>query len=106
MPGKAEKWPDRYNPSGENPEAGRDTARGDARRAAMEAVKAHAGALERLELALLPEAGAARRAIADGCDQDEKYRVASKTAEGEPTKSSGMSLSLTHGCAPTPRLAA
>ncbi len=100
--GKAEKWPDHYNPSGVDVDADDGTEVGGARYCAMQAVEAHAGALERLEAALLSEAGVARHMIADGCDPDGQYRVASKTAEGEPAKSTGMSLSLTHGCASPP----
>jgi hypothetical protein len=97
VPGKAEKWPDHYNPSGVCADVDSDTVMGGARHGAMQAVAAHAGTLERLETALLPEAGAARRAIADGCDPNAEYRVASKSAAGERTNSTGMSLSLTHG---------
>ena len=97
VPGKAEKWPVHYNPSGARADVDDGTEMGGKRHEAMQAVAAHAGALERLETELLPEAGVARRAIADGCDPNAEYRVASKDAEGEPSKSTGMSLSLTHG---------
>ena len=107
VPGRAKAWATHYNPSGARADVDDDSVMGDARHDAMQLVAAHAGALERLETALLPGAGAARRAIANGCDPDEEYRVASKDAEGEPSKSTGMSLSLTHGCAghtPCPHL--
>jgi len=99
--GKAHVWPDIYNPSGVPVDAANGTgaggARFDAMVGAMEAVATHAGALEQIEMALLPEAGDARRAIVDSCDPDAKYRVAAKTETGEPTTSTGLSLSLTHG---------
>ena len=99
VPGRAKAWAARYNPSGARADVDDGTAVGKKRHSAMRAVAAHAGALERLEAALLPEAAAARRAIADGCDAGAEFRVDSTDAEGQPTKSAGMSLSLTHGCA-------
>ena len=96
VPGKAEKWADLYNRTGEAVEA--ESAAGRA----MQLIEAHTGALQRLEMALLPEAGRARQTIAASCDPDAKWRLASRTESGQPEDSSGMSLSFSRGCG-TPR---
>ena len=89
VPDRAQKWPDSYNPSGQ--------PIGPNSSAAMQAVAAHAGALERLEAELLPEAGAARSLIADGSDPAKAFRVSSVAIDGSPARSAGTSLSLTNG---------
>ena len=86
VPGCVRAWADRYNPSGKQHSA------------VTESVLESARSASKLERELVPEAAAARRALAEILDPDKKFRVTEGDAE-----STAFSMSLTTGYVVEPR---